>query len=231
MAQKKKSKKLNIRKLFILLLFLYLFVFSVYKTIKEPVRNIIIKGNYLVSDKEIINDAKLKNYPAFVTINTRKIKKRLLKNELISNVTIKKNIKFQIIIEVTEYKIICLDKVNEKLLLNNGESIKNNNEYEGIPILINYTPEDILKDFLKGMGALDYGTLSGISEIEYSPALSNDDKVVDDTRFLLKMNDGNLVYINLDKLNKLKYYQKIYASLKGNKGVLHLDSGEYLEVK
>ena len=43
------------------------------------------------------------------------------------------------------------------------------------------------------------------------------------------MNDGNSVYINIYKLNNLKYYQKIYASLNNKKGILHLDSGSYLE--
>jgi hypothetical protein len=140
-------------------------------------------------------------------------------------------LKFQIKITVNELKIICLDKNNNKLLLENNTSIDNTYSYAGIPTLINYTKEDVLTEFLKGMGELDYGTLSGISEIEYSPSVNNEGATVDETRFLLKMNDGNLVYINLSKLSTLKYYQKIYASLDDKQGILHLDSGEYMEVK
>lgn len=229
MAQKHKKKKLNVKKLFVFILFIYIVISGIFMLIKKPIRNIIINGNNLVSDKEIIELAGIKNYPAFVTLNTHKMQNNIKSNLLISDVTIKRNLKLQVVISVKELKIICLDKGNNVLLLEDNSKIDNLNVYEGIPTLINYTPEDILKEFLKGMGALDYGTLSGISEIEYSPSMSNDEKVVDDTRFLLKMNDGNLVYINLSKLSTLKYYQKIYASLGDNKGVLHLDSGSYLE--
>ena len=41
---------------------------------------IIIKGNYYVSDNEIITNANLKNYPAISTINFNKIKNKLKKN-------------------------------------------------------------------------------------------------------------------------------------------------------
>ena len=232
MAQKKKKKKkLNIKRLFVFLLFIYLVVSGIIRLINEPIKNIIITGNNLVTDKEIIDSAGIKNYPAFISLNINKMKDKIKDNPLISDVDIKRNYKFQVKINVTELKIICLDKNNNNYLLEDGTSISNNNLYEGIPVLINYTKEDVLKEFLKKMGEIDYGTLSGISEIEYSPSISSDEKVVDETRFLLKMNDGNLVYINLSKLSNLKYYQKIYASLGDNKGILHLDSGSYLEEK
>ena len=87
--------------------------------------------------------------------------------------------------------------------------------------------------FHSGLGTNNYFETSVNSEItgKYFLVPDKDDKIVDDTRFLLKMNDGNSVYINLAKLKSLKSYQKIYASLGDKKGVLHLDSGEYLEVK
>ena len=231
MAQKKKKKKkFNYKRLLVFVLIIYLLISTINKLINEPIKNIIITGNNIVTDNEIIESANIKNYPPLVTLNINKIKNLIKENPLISEVEIKRNLKFQLTIKITELKIICLDKNNNKLLLENGNKIDNNNLYEGIPLLINYTPEDILKEFLENMGKLDYSIISGISEIEYSPSMSSDDKVVDENRFLLKMNDGNLVYINLSKLKNLKSYQKIYASLGDNKGVLHLDSGEYLEV-
>ena len=81
------------------------------------------------------------------------------------------------------------------------------------------------------MGNLDYGIISSISEIEYSPDKSSTGSILDETRFMFRMNDGNIVYINLDKLDNMKYYFKIYASLNNKKGILHLDSGDYMEVK
>lgn len=230
MAQKKK-KRLNVKRLFTFLLIIYLIVFGIYKFFNEPVRNIIIKGNYLVKDVEIINNAGIKNYPPLLSLNINKIKKNIKKNPLISDVSIKKNFKRQLIIEVKELKVICLDRSNNRYLLEDNSSIEFTESYLGIPTLINYTKEDVLKEFLKEMGMLDYNIITSINEIEYLPSTNANDEIVDETRFLLKMNDGNSVYINLNKLKNLKYYHKIYANLGDNKGILHLDSGEYMEVQ
>ncbi len=229
MAQKKKKKRLNVKRLIVFILIIYILI-SVFKTIiNEPIKNIIITGNYYVTDSEIINMADIKNYPPLMKLNINKIKNSIKENPLISEVEIKRNLKFQLKINVKELKAICLDRANNVVLLEDGTKVANNNEFIGIPTLINYTKEDILKKFLEKMSSLDYGTLSGISEIEYAPSKSADDKIVDETRFLLKMNDGNSVYINISRINNIKYYQKIYANLGDKKGILHLDSGSYLE--
>ena len=64
-----------------------------------------------------------------------------------------------------------------------------------------------------------------ISEIEYVP------NNVDSERFALKMNDGNLVYITLNKIEKINKYNSIYSSLDGKRGIIYLDSGDYVEIK
>ena len=62
-----------------------------------------------------------------------------------------------------------------------------------------------------------------ISEIIYTPS------EYDNTRFLLYMNDGNHIYINISKLDNLNYYSEIYPTLNGKKGTLYLDSGNHFE--
>ena len=229
MAHKKVKKRLNVKRLIVFILFIYLFTSVINKIYNEPIRNIIINGNNLVTDNEIIEKTGIKNYPSIMKLNTNKLKDEIKQIPLISDVQIKRNLRFQLLINVTELKVICLDRNNNLLLLSNGNKISNDNSILGIPNLINYTKEDILIKFLKEMGKLDYDIINSISEIEYAPSTSKDEKLVDDTRFLLKMSDGNLVYINVNKINNLKYYQKIYASLNDKKGILHLDSGSYLE--
>ena len=64
-----------------------------------------------------------------------------------------------------------------------------------------------------------------ISEIEYSKT------DYDSERFLLYMNDCNEVYATISKLNKLNKYEEIVTKLNGKRGILYLDSGNYLEVK
>lgn len=64
-----------------------------------------------------------------------------------------------------------------------------------------------------------------ISEIEYSKT-SYDDK-----RFLLYMNDGNMVYITVSKAELLNKYVEIIKKVDNKKGILYLDSGNYFEIK
>ena len=227
---KKKKKKLNIRRLIVFILIIYIIISSSLKIVNEPIHNIIITGNNLVSDKDIIELSNIKDYPPILFLNIKEMKNSILTNPLINDVEIKRDLRFRLKINVQELKVICLNKSTNMLLLSDGSSTNNTSKYLGVPILINYTPEEILKKLLNGLKDIDEGTLSNISEIEYSPSTDSNNNIVDDTRFLLKMNDGNLVYINISKINTLKYYQKIYASLKDNKGILHLDSGDYLEV-
>ena len=67
----------------------------------------------------------------------------------------------------------------------------------------------------------DSDIVSLISEIEYSPDVKND-VTINDSRFILKMNDGNLVYIDLVNFANLNRYKVIYSNL-DEKGILHLD--------
>ena len=116
MAQKKKKKRLNIKRLIVFLLFIYLIIYGVQKLTSEPIKNIIITGNYYVSDNEIITAAGIKNYPAMMSLNITKIKKQILENPLISEVEIKRNLLFQLEINIKELKVICLDRTNNVLL-------------------------------------------------------------------------------------------------------------------
>ena len=69
--------------------------------------------------------------------------------------------------------------------------------------------------------------ISLISEIEYSPSMVND-KIIDDKRFLFRMNDGNIVYINTINIEKFNNYLDIYEVIVNKnglvKGCLYLDS-------
>ena len=94
----------------------------------------------------------------------------------------------------------------------------------GAPLITNDI--DTIKDkFTSKFSKVDNDILLKISEISYTP---ND---VDTERFLLKMNDGNEVYITLSKITKINKYNEIYSSMDNKKGIIYLDSGDYIEVK
>ena len=72
---------------------------------------------------------------------------------------------------------------------------------------------------------VDYDIVKRISEIKYDP------NEVDEGRFFLTMNDGNRVYLTLNKFTKIDNYLDIIKEFDNKKGILYLDSGEYFEVK
>ena len=45
------------------------------------------------------------------------------------------------------------------------------------------------------------------------------------------MNDSNLVYVTLTKLEYLNKYNEYVKKLEGKTGTLYLDSGNYFEIK
>ena len=96
-------------------------------------------------------------------------------------------------------------------------------ELQGVPILVNYVPDELYERMVSQIRKMDSQVLHLISEIEYQPWKSGD-VTIDDTRFVLRMNDGNLVYVNLINWDKLNNYMTIYSTLNNAKGVLQLDS-------
>ena len=45
------------------------------------------------------------------------------------------------------------------------------------------------------------------------------------------MNDGNYVYVTLTKIDKINKYNSIKDQIGEDKGIIYLDSGDYIEIK
>lgn len=228
MSEKKKIKvrvkkrKLKIKRIIIMLLFLIILVLSFIYLRKLPIKNIYIIGNNIVSDKEIIEEAGISDYPSFICTSSSGIKNKLQKNDYIKEVTIKKKFWGKIYVYIKEEKILAL--YNNKLILEDGKEIDNNYNIMSVPIL-NSDITNIKDKFVSKISLIDDEILLKISEIVYVP------NEVDNERFVFKMNDGNLVYITLTKITKINKYNSIYSGLEGKKGIIYLDSGDYVEVK
>lgn len=222
MAKVRIKKKLNIKAFIILLLIIYLACMAIYYFLSMPIKNIYIKGNHKISDHEIIEVAGIKNYPSIIKLNTFKMKKKIKNLDYVSDVKIKRNLFGKITIFITEANILFYNRNNEKLILSNGKEVEEENYY-GYASLINYVPNKIYNKLIISLNKIDADILQSISEIEYSVSKSGD-KIIDDTRFILRMNDGNTVYINLINIKNLNKYQSIYATLNDVLGVVYLDS-------
>jgi len=226
MEQKTKMKrkiKIKIVPILITLLIILLLVGILYVISLIRISNIYIKGNNYLSDQEIIEYAKLENYPSFIKISSSKIKSRVKKNPYIKNVKVTKKLPSTVVIKVEEYNILFRKEETGKIVLENGNELDDNFEYS-VPILLNYIPDTKYDSFLKQMSRVNSSIKSEISEIRYYPNPQDDD------RFLLHMNDGNLVYLTLTKFSQINYYEDVVDQLEGKKGILFLDSGNHFKV-
>jgi len=227
MPQKKKirvrvkKRKLKIKNILICIVFLIMLYFGINYIINIPIKNIYIKNNNILSDKEIIEFANLENYPSFILTTSYEIKKNILKNELIKEVNISKKYGSKVYLEISEYNALCV--YNDKIILENKKLI-NNNYNLSLPYLINDITS-VYDEFVNYFSKVDDGIKFKISQIEYVP---ND---VDNERFLFYMNDGNYVYVTLTKINKINKYNSIKDQLEGSHGIIYLDSGDYIEIK
>lgn len=224
----KKLKKRTHLKIIPVLIFLLLIVatFFIYNLISSlPVKNIYITGNTYLTDQEIIELAKLENYPSFIKTTSATIKKNIEKNKLIKHAKITK--KFFGIVEITvEENNILFRKYDDdtKVILDNGSEVVDDKYSYSVPKLLNYVPDTKYKSFMKGMNQVTENIKIQISEITYLPNEQDKD------RFLLYMNDGNYVYLTLTKFKQINYYEDVLGKLKGKKGILYLDSGNHFQI-
>lgn len=220
--KKVKKKRLNFKRLLILVLILYVISYTGYYLFKMPIKNIVITGTNNLTDYEVITTAKIKDYPSIFKTSSKTLEKRLKKLDLVKDVEIKKNLKGILTINISENKLLFINKSTNLLVLENGKAIKNDN-YMGVSTLINYVPSDLYEELITALGKINNDILYSISEIEYSQYLSAANEVIDNERFLLRMNDDNMVYININNITKLNKYKQIVSSLE-SKGILYLDS-------
>ncbi len=228
MGKKKTTKKvvkrrLNLRKVLLSLLMIIIICILIYIIVTAPIKNIYVIDNKILTDNQVIESAKLDDYPSFMLNPSFSIAKKLKQNPYIKDVKVKKKWGNKVYLYITENRPICETSNNELILLD-GTKVDNTNNLTDYPILIN-SVDYIYDNFVKNFALIDEDILNKISQIEYSPVS------VDNERFVLYMNDGNIVYITLPKIEKINKYNSIYQELGGNKGIVYLDSGDYFEIK
>ena len=222
-----KKTRLKLIPFFIVILILAMAGFCVYAFFNIPIQNIVIKGTNYLKDDYIIDIAGIKDYPSFSSINTSNIRKKLNKSSYISDSKIKIRFFNVLEINVDENRPLYLDNNKQNIVFSNGDSVKLEDEITifRVPRLINYVPDNKIKEFIKRMNRVKEEILGNISDIEYVP------NEFDKDRFLLYMDDGNSVYVTLTKFDNINYYSEVLPQLEGRKGILYLDSGNHFEIK
>lgn len=224
MAKRRKKRVFKIKNIIILLVMLLLIVGMFYYVFNMPVKNVYISGNVIVNDNEILSLSGLDKYPSFLLTTKSKIKKSILNNKYIEDVVVRKMVKGVVELEIIEYGVVAKN-VDNMVIISSGDVLENSYNVDDIPRLVSNLDDGMIKDFASKFRKIDGNILRDISEIEYSPIL------VDADRFLLYMNDGNFVYVTLTKVDKMNKYNDIKDELMGKKGIIYLDSGDYVELK
>lgn len=230
MSKKKVKKgKRRFRIFLLVMIFLILLLFAVVMlcayVFKVPTRSIIVQGNSIVSDEEILKSAGLDHDSNFILASSNDVESSVKKNSFIKSVKVKKNWLLEINIYVEEYKPFFIREDTNTIVASSGDEISNSEDYTlAIPSLINYVPDTKYKDLIKKMNRIDYSLIKKISQIMYSPTKYDED------RFILYMNDSNRVYINLPKFKSFNKYDEMVTKFEGKTGRLYLDSGNYFEI-
>ena len=224
MAKKKKLKRFKIKWKVILkiLLFLFLAFFFYYYLVNLETKSIVVHGTTLLSDYDVIMASGYKEYPKLFGTSKDDIEEAIKSLSLVDSVKIKRSIFGNLSIDIKEAVPLFYNRNNNQLVLDNKKEI----DFEllnGVPVLINYVPSNYFDKLIEKMKNVRSDVRTLISEIEYQPWKSND-VMIDETRFFLRMNDGNSVYVNLIHLDKLNNYIEIFSSLEGKFGTLYLDS-------
>lgn len=214
---KKVRKRLRIKGVFFLLFIFLIIGLLVYYLFTMPVKSISVINNHLLTEKEVIEASKIELDSSLFKTFFLPIKNNIKSLALVDDVKIKKDLLGHITITVYEDKVLFYNSLTEKIHLKNGSTL-DANIYLGYPSLVNYVPSEIFDKFTEAFAKIDDDIIRMISEIVYDPDIYND-TILDEDRFLLRMNDGNLVYINTVNIEKLNRYQTIYASV-GSGGTL-----------
>lgn len=220
--KKNKKKKLNKKRFYTFIIIILLLVIFIYKLFNTNIENIYISNNELLTDQEVIDIAKLTNYPNSISNLSYNIENRLEDNQYILSAKVNKNILLnKVYIEVEENYPLFYYQTEDKTVLYNRDKVK---DKFTVPTVINQIPNTIYDEFIEKIKKVDKNILDRMSEIEYSP---ND---VDEERFFILMNDGNYVYLTLNKFLSINKYISMIKSFNNKKGILYLDSGEYFDV-
>lgn len=217
---KNKKAKLSFRKLFKNLLIIFIIFIVIYMILNLRIKNIFVSGNEFLSDQEVIEIAGISNYPKII-FNSFNLKSRLNRSEYISSADIKFDVKRGVHINICENKPLFYSDYNKKTVLSD---LSMTDRKFDVAVLVNYVPDTIYNNFIKNFSSLSSDVFMRISEIKYAP------NEVDDSLFILTMNDGNYVYITINKMDSLNRYVSMVQKFNNKKGILYLDSGEYFKI-
>ena len=222
-----KKRKLKVFNLLLVLLFLTGLFFGVYFLLQIKVQNIIIKNTNYLNDDYILELGEIIDYPKFFLTRSSVVERKIKKSSYINKVKLHKKYPFIFELDIEENKPLFYDTSSDKYVLDNNSNVVDDNISHSfrVPRLLNYVPDQKYSKFVKNMGNIKDDILIKISDIEYKP------NEFDRDRFLLYMDDGNMVYLTLTKFKMINHYNEVLKQIDNHKGILYLDNGNHFQIK
>lgn len=228
MKKKVVKRKIKFIPVLLFILAIVLIYFLIKVALDFKIQNIYIINNNNLSDEYIIKKAGLENYPSYFGTLKYSLENKLEKDVFIEDVSISKQFFGVVNIEVDENDVLLYNEINKKYVLEDKQEV-DSIPYKLSPIRLIQNeksptiPEKVYDEFITKLSKLDGEIKSKISQVKYDPS------EYDEKRFLLYMVDGNYVYTTLPKFKSVNYYNEIYPTLEGKKGILYLDSGNHFQ--
>ena len=220
---KRKIKTISIILFIIIVFFVYLIIKQL---LNIKIQNIYVLNNNYLPDDYILEKSGLMDYPSYFKNISFMIENKLEKDDFIKKANVTKSFFGVINIDVTENNIIFYKESDGKYVLEDGTEVSSLPYDISTIRIVNYIPDTVYDNFIKKIVKLNEEVKNKISEIKYDPS------EYDNSRFMFYMVDGNYVYVTLTKFDSLNYYNEIYPTLEGKKGILYLDSGNhFVEIK
>lgn len=222
-----KKRKIKIVPCLIVFLILGGLSFSVYLLLKMPIKNLIVTNTNYLKDDYVLNLAQVIDYPGFYQISTHKCEDLLEKSPYIKEASVDRKFFNTLVIDVVENQPLFINNINQTVVFSSKEEVPVDKEIDlfRVPRLINYVPDNKYESFIQGMTNIKRDVLGKISDIEYQP------NEYDKDRFLLYMDDGNMVYLTLTKFDMINYYNDVLSQLENRKGILYLDNGNHFQIR
>lgn len=231
MNKKKKHRKLNKKRVLRLLGFLILLVVIIIFTLNLKVKNIIITGNNYIKDSLIIRECNLKDYPYYKDISKKTIETKINNIPLLNSAKVSKKLNGTLKITLEEEVPLLYLNDTSKIITNKNKIYENITlDLVSMPTLKNNISDTTQEYLVTALDKVSPNLRMMISEIEYTPTISQNGTIIDDKRFTFYMNDSNIAVvnaINIDKFNNyLKIVSKTMDSFDSNvKGTYNFDSG------
>lgn len=228
--RERRKKRTNRKFTLLLVIFLVtLFGLLYFQSPYSHVQKIVVKGASLTTSDQYIEQSGLQKGQSMWEIRTSNAEERLLKNDWVENVTIKRNGLTSVKIEVSEWQKAAYvqSEIGFDVVLENGKIFNPEKVLAPVdaPLLSNFDNLKTRTRMVKELAKLNGQVLSMISQIESVPSKS------DPYRIKLYMNDGYEVRAVIPSFaKKMNYYPSIIAQIgDAEKGVIDIEVGSFFQ--